>query len=265
MARRWTSRRSRCRLSADDFVAYIAPSGGAWSNAEDIAKVLRLELARGQLDGKQILSEENLLARRAPRVKITDKASYGLGLFVDEENGVSIQHHGGNTLGFTSDMFFLPDHDAGVVVLANQGSANAFRGAVRRRFLEILFDGRPEAMENLKLWLDRRKELRAKEATRITTPPRADWVASLAGTWTNPRLGAITIRADKELGLIDAGDFKSHFAEKTSEDGAKSVFGVNPPWMGLELLVEQKDGKTTLLLDAAQQKYVFTREAAASK
>ena len=35
--------------SADDFVAWVAPSGGAWSNAEDMAKVLRLELARRHL------------------------------------------------------------------------------------------------------------------------------------------------------------------------------------------------------------------------
>lgn len=251
--------------SADDFVAWVAPSGGAWSNAEDMAKVLRLELARGQLDGKRIISEENLLARRAPRVKITDKASYGLGLFIEKEHGVPVLHHGGNTLGFTSDMFFLPDHDVGVVVLANAGSANAFRSAMRRRFLELLFDGRAEAMENLKWALERRKEAYAKDAARVTTPPNSAWVTSLAGRWTNASLGAITIRKDKELALLDAGDFKVHFGEKTGEDGAKSIFGVDPPWMGLELLVEQKDGTTTLLLDAAQQKYVFTREGAASK
>ena len=253
-------------LAADDFVARVAPSGGAWSNAEDMAKVLRLELARGQLDGKRIVSEEALFARRTPRVKITDKSSYGLGLFVDTEHGISIQHHGGNTLGFTSDMFYLPDHDVGVVVLANEGGANAFRSSVRRRFLEILFDGRVEASENLKSSVARRKEVWAKETSRLVTPPSAEWVASLAGTWTNPSLGAITIRADKDLGLIDAGDFKVHFVEKTNEGGSKSLFTVDPPWMGvLDLLVETKDGTTTLLLDAAQQKYVFTREAAAKK
>ena len=251
--------------SADDFVAYVAPSGGAWSNVEDMAKVLRLELARGQLDGKRVVSEENLLARRAPRVKITDKSSYGLGLFVDKEHGVAVDHHGGNTLGFTSDMFFLPDHDVGVVVLANEGNANAFRGAVRRRFLEVLFDGKPEAAENLKSSLERRKEAWAKENERVTSPPRAEWLASLAGTWTNSSLGAVTIRADKDLGLLDTGDFKVHFAEKSGPDGAKSLFGIDPPWTGLELLVQQKDGTTTLLLDAAQQKYVFTRAESGAK
>src|SRR5262245_47465194 len=100
-----------------------------------------LELAKGRDEkGKQIVSEANLLKRREPQIKITDKIAYGLGLFVENDHGIPIVHHGGNNLGFTSDMYFMPEHGVGVVMLTNAGDANALRRTVRRRLIEILFD-----------------------------------------------------------------------------------------------------------------------------
>ena len=51
------------------------------------------------------------------------------------------------------------------------------------------------------------------------------------------------------------------------EDRARrreGVFFLDAPHAGVELLVQDKDGKTTLLLDMSQQKYVFSREGAAT-
>jgi hypothetical protein len=47
----------------------------------DLSRWLLLELQNGRLDGKQIVSEANLLERRKPRVKISARQSYGLALF----------------------------------------------------------------------------------------------------------------------------------------------------------------------------------------
>ena len=118
----------------------VMPAGGAWSNVRDISRWLLLELGSGKLDGKQIVSEANLLERRKPRVKINARQSYGLALFIDESRGLNAIGHGGNTFGFSADAAFYPDHGLGFVMLTNAASANAYMAAVRRRLIELLFD-----------------------------------------------------------------------------------------------------------------------------
>lgn len=252
-------------LQDDEPVAALRPSGGAWSNVEDIARVMLLELGRGTLDGKRIVSEANLMARRQPQAKISDKSSYGLGLFIENDHHARVVGHGGNLLGFTSDYFWLPDHGVGMVVLANAGSANSLRNALKRRLLEVLFDGRAEAKENLAFGLARRKEATEKELSRVSVKPATAFVDKLVGTWSNPGLGKVTIRKDKERAVFDVGEWSSSFGEKTEADGAKSVVLLDPPHAGFDFLVQEKDGTTTLLLDMSQQKYVFTREGSSAK
>ena len=108
-----------------------------------------MPLIKPRTRGKQLVTEANLLARRAPQVKISDRVAYGLGMFLNDSLGVPVYGHGGNTIGFTSDLIFLPDHDVGLVVLTNAGSANSFRSAVQRKFLELVFEGKPEAEAGL--------------------------------------------------------------------------------------------------------------------
>lgn len=247
----------------DDPMSSMRPSGGAWSNVEDMARVLQVELGRGMIDGKRVFSEANLLARRESQVKIDDKTGYGLGLFVEDHHRTMLVGHGGNLLGFTSDYFWLPEHGVGLVVLANAGSANAFRNALKRRFVEVVLDGRVEAKENLAFGLDRRKQAFAKELSQVAQKPASAWVDGLVGAWSSPSLGKVTIRKDKERAIFDVGEWSSAFGEKTEIDGAKMIFLLDPPHAGFEFLVTVKDGKTTLLLDMNQQKYVFTREASA--
>jgi hypothetical protein len=247
----------------DGPVAALRPAGGVWSSVDDFARVLQVELGRGMLDGKRVVSEANLLARREPQAKIDDKTSYGLGLFLEQRNKISLLGHGGNLLGYTSDYFFLPDHGVGLVVLTNAGSANAFRNALKRRFLEVVFDGRPEAKENLAFGLDRRKQAYDVELSRVAQKPSAAFVERFLGTWTSPGLGKVIIKKDKERAIADVGEWASSFGEKTEPDGAKALFFLDAPHSGVELLVQEKDGKTTLLLDMNQQKYVFSRESKA--
>lgn len=249
----------------DEPVAALRPSGGAWSNVEDMARVLQLELGRGMLDGKRVVSEVNLLARREPQVKIDDKNAYGLGLFVEDNHKVQVVGHGGNLLGFTSDYFWLPEHGVGMVVLANASGANALRNVLKRRLLEVLFDGHAEAKENLAFGLERRKQAAEKELSRVTMKPSSAFVDGLVGTWSSPGLGKVSIRKEKERAIFDVGEWSSSFGEKTEVDGAKGIILLDPPHAGFDFLVQEKDGKTTLLLDMSQHKYVFTREGSSAK
>lgn len=243
-------------------VMAVRPAGGAWSTARDMARFMMLELAHGKTpDGKQLVSAANLERRREPQVKIDAHESYGLGLFVSDEHGVKLLHHGGNMLGFTSDLFLLPDHDVGVVVLTNAGAANAYRNAVRRAFLEVVFDGKAEARDHLAQSVARAEQLLADERALVTEADPA-WIGPLLGAYDNPALGHLEVRAKPGGGYeLDAGEWKSDLGKKTARDGTVELITTAPPYVGFELVPRTTGGATTLTLDAGQQVYVFSPAA----
>ena len=126
------------------------PAGGVWTSAHDLIRYVQLELAKGKLpNGKVLVSETNLLARRKPYVKVGAYGSYGMGLQVENRWGTPVVSHGGSMFGFKSDIMFLPEHGVGAVILTNADTGGLMLGSFRRRFLEVLFDGKPEAAEDL--------------------------------------------------------------------------------------------------------------------
>lgn len=247
-------------IADEEGVISVRPAGAAWSNVRDMARYVQMELAHGKNEsGQQVFSENNLLARREPQIKITDKMSYGLGLFVELDHGVKVVHHGGNNLGFTSDMFFLPDHDVGVVLLTNgSGSANVLRRTIRRRVLELLFDGNAEAQRSLDFGLAREKDAAAKELATIEKNADPAWLRTFIGTYSNASLGKIVLRFEGKRTVLDAGEWKSALGKQTSKDGTAQLVLLDRPFAGLTLL-PGKSGDPTLTIEMPQQKYVFER------
>ena len=134
-------------LTAINYAAIpLRPAGGAWSSVRDMLKYVSMELAEGKLsDGTTYISKEPLLERRAPQVYIGKDVSYGMGPMVDTTYGVPVVHHGGDLTGYHSDMIWLPQQNVGAVILTNGDPGWLLRDRIRRRLLEVLFDGRPEA------------------------------------------------------------------------------------------------------------------------
>jgi CubicO group peptidase (beta-lactamase class C family) len=245
-------------LSYEHCLIAVRPAGGAWSSALDLARYVLTELAAGKdPEGERVVSEANLLERRKPRVAISDKLNYGLGLFVEDDHGLTVVHHGGNTLGFTADMYFLPDHQIGVVVLTNAGGANLFCGVVRRRLFEILFDGREQARESLEYRLAQRKEQMKKELENVSFHPDRAWLDGLAGTYDDANLGRVTLSGEGEQFVFDAGEWRSTVGQRKEKDGTLMLILTDAPFAGVEFLPQKGDSGTTLTLETAQQKYVF--------
>ncbi|HEU5057724.1 MAG TPA: serine hydrolase domain-containing protein [Kofleriaceae bacterium] len=244
--------------AAEGWVGPVAPAGAVWSNAEDLARYVLLELGKGTLDGKRVVSEEQLLARRAPQVKITDEASYGLALGVTRESGIQVIGHDGATAGFRALVQILPEHGVGLVVLANSSEGGALLGAVNRRLVELLFDGKPEAKDNLAARIKLDAEERA-EQLKMVGEADAAWFDPLAGRWFSPGLGPIELRRDRRGATLDAGEWKVTVGKKTDRDGTVKIITTGPPIVGLELEPRQKDGRQVLVLPAGQHEYVFER------
>jgi hypothetical protein len=213
-----------------------------------------MELARGTLpNGTRYIAEGPLRAREAAQVAIGKDATYGMGLMVDTTYGVTVVHHGGDLFGFHSDVIWLPDHDVGAVVLTNGDGGGAIRDRFRRKLLEVLFDGKPEA--DAAIAADG-KALETELATaRSLLKISADAAASakLAPKYTNPALGTIVVSRKGDKTFFDFGPVTSEMATRASPDGTVSFVTIVPGLTGLEVVVSGDN----LVVRDAQHEYVY--------
>jgi hypothetical protein len=182
-----------------------------------------------------------------------------MGLEVDTEYGIPVVHHGGAMIGFRSDMFWLPDQGVGGVILTNAGGGGG--GAMLRPFLrkvlEELFDGKPEALEDVTSAAKRRRAEFAKERERLVVPPAPDVVARLAKRYTSGPLGEVAVRTAGGMVTFDFGEWKSPVASRKNDDGTTSMVTVEPGIVGLEFVVTERDGKRALVIRDEQHEYVL--------
>lgn len=235
------------------------PAGGVWTSSGDLIKYVQLEMDKGKLpDGKQLVSAENLLARRAPQVSLGEDGTYGMGLEVNTKYGVPVVSHGGSMAGFKSNWFLLPDSQIGAVVLTNSDTGGMLLGPFSRRLLEVLFDGKPEAEGDVAAQASRYKAELAKERERLVVPAAPDQVAKLAKKYKSKQLGDIDVLSEKGQTVFDFGEWKSAVASRKNDDGSISFITIDPTNMGFEFVVGEKAGKCTLTIRDGQHEYVFT-------
>ncbi|MEO8180936.1 MAG: serine hydrolase domain-containing protein [Deltaproteobacteria bacterium] len=239
----------------------LRPAGGAWSSIRDMLRYVQMELAEGVVDGKAYIGKDALLARRAAQVVIGTDATYGMGLMVDKTWGVTVVHHGGDLIGFHSDMMWLPEHGVGAVILTNGDPGWMIRGQFQRKLLELLFDGKPEAdaklAANAKAFFDNL----AAERKLVTVPAASTLTGKLAARYTSAALGEIAVRKKDTATVFDFGEYASEVASRTNPDGTVSFITIVPGMNGLEFVVGAKDGKRTLTTRDGQHEYVFVEAA----
>jgi CubicO group peptidase (beta-lactamase class C family) len=233
------------------------PAGAAWSSVRDMLRYVQMELDEGMLpDGSRYIAREPLLERRAPQVAIGKAATYGMGLMVDTEYEVPVVHHGGDMIGFHSDMIWIPSAKVGAVILTNADPGWILRTQFRRRLLEVLYDGRLEAAAQVtaagKTYFD---EL-AAERKLMTIPPDPAESAKLAPAYSNPALGEVAVSRDGAATVFDFGEWKSEMATRKNPDGTVSFLTTRPGMAGFELVVGSGPKKTLITRDA-QHEYVF--------
>jgi CubicO group peptidase (beta-lactamase class C family) len=236
------------------------PAGAAWSSAPDLLKYVQLELSRGKLpDGRALVSEKNLLARRAKQVAVGETGAYGMGLSINTKWNVTVLSHGGSMLGYKSDMLMLPEHGVGAVILTNGDSGQMMLGSFRRRLLEVLFDGKPEAVDNLLTSVKQFKANVAKNRERLTIPADPAAAAKLAARYHNAALGNIIVKTADGATVFDFDEWKATVASRQNDDGTLSFITIDPPG-GLEFVV----AGDTLVLRDSQHEYVFTPQPAST-
>ncbi|MGH6890516.1 MAG: serine hydrolase domain-containing protein [Rhizomicrobium sp.] len=247
-------------LVFEGFANAIAPSGAAWSTVIDMAQYLLLELNGGRLPtGEQFLPVEALEERWNGRIKISDKTSYGLGLFRSETEGLEVISHGGNTLGFSSDLYFLPKEEIGAVVLTNIRLANYFLAATRQKLFELLFDAPPKAEKMIASAAQTENEAVAGRLARVkldaTSVARLE---KLAGDYESHELGPLSLRRKNSGYRVEFESWSSALGVEDQPNGDLLVVLTSPPWAG-GLRLQVADEGRTLVLDGAQNVYRFER------
>jgi CubicO group peptidase (beta-lactamase class C family) len=246
------------RMDNNYAVVSVRPAGGIWTSARELTRYVQLELANGKLpDGRQLVSKENLLERRKPQVAVAEDVTYGMGLEVDTQWGIPVVFHGGSMFGYKSNMYFLPDQGVGAVVLTNSDPGWRILGPFLRRLVEVLFDGRPEAVAQLKAAASARKAEIAKERERLVVPAASEEVAKLAARYGSKALGDLMVLRDGPSTTFDFGGWRSAVASRKNDDGTISFITIAPTIVGLELVVAERDGRKALVVRDAQHEYAF--------
>ena len=248
---------ARAGMEVNYAIIPLRPAGAAWSNVRDMLRYVSMELANGKLpDGAQYIPKEPLLERRVPQVAISKDDTYGMGLMVDSAYGIPVVHHGGDLIGYHSDMIWLPDQNVGAVILTNADPGWILRSQFRRKLLEVLFDGHPEADAQVAAAAKTFHEELAAERKLLTVPADPAQSAQLAARYANPALGEIAVSRTGAATVFDFGEWKSAVASRKNPDGTISFLTTAPGISGFEFVVGPGPKKTLVTRDA-QHEYVF--------
>jgi CubicO group peptidase (beta-lactamase class C family) len=221
-------------------------------------RYVQMELSKGVLpDGKRYVSERALLQRREPQVAIGNDAIYGMGLMVDRTWGVPVVHHGGDLVGFHSDMMWLPDYGVGAVILTNSDFGVVIRSPLQRRLLEVLFDGKPQAEADVAATAKRFRDYIAAERKRVVVPADASESVKLAAHYHNAALGKIAVKREGGKTIFDFGGWRSEVATRKNDDGSLSYVTISPGEGGNEFVVAEGTADRSLIVRDAQHEYRY--------
>lgn len=177
------------------------PAGGLNASVRDLARFLAMVFADGRAGDRQVLKPETVREMLRPQntaVPLDFNFHNGLGWMLSTLGDSTIQgagpvaHHAGAMIHYRAQLYALPEHKLGVVVLANSGSAGHSVDRV--------------ATETLKLALEAKTGIR--QAKPVKTPPADQpWpmekMQPYVGDYTS-QLGHVRIRLDGATLRADA-------------------------------------------------------------
>ncbi len=184
-------------------------AAGLNSSVADIAKWLRLQLGRGKVDGKQILSEpragemwsaNTILGTNPFPVKDAPTrlfSAVGLGWFLNDYRGRKVVSHGGGLDGMISQTAMMPEENLGLVVLTN--SETGVNTIVQNKIFDVFLDApkRDWSAERL----ERSKQTKIKQAeedaklvaARVANTKSSLSLKDYAGSYVDQLYGNATV------------------------------------------------------------------------
>jgi CubicO group peptidase (beta-lactamase class C family) len=186
-----------------------AAAAGLNSSVADLSKWIRLQLGRGEFEGKRIFSAKNAWEMWQPAVilPISEAAAkanptrhfnaYGLGWNLFDYQGKKIVTHSGGLDGMLSRTVLIPESNTGFVILTN--SEYPVYNIMFQKMLDV-FTGAPPKdynAEALKRADAAKKnetaEMQKLEASRVKDTKPSLALSAYAGTYSSPMYGDVTV------------------------------------------------------------------------
>ncbi len=245
-------------MGLNDTIVASRPAGAAWSSANDLLKYVQMEIDHGLLpDGSRYIGEAALLQRREPQIALGVDRNYAMALMVDKSDGVTVIDHGGDMGGFHSNMMWWPEQKVGAVILTNADEGVNLRGPLKRRLMELMFDGEPQAEAAARAGAKANREGFEAFRKQLQVPGDAKALAGLAPRYHNDALGELLVTRKQGQVSFDVGAFASEVATMPQPDGSLGFVTIDPQALGFLFVRADKDGARKLIVRDGQHEYAF--------
>jgi CubicO group peptidase (beta-lactamase class C family) len=186
-------------------------AGGMVSTAPDLARFLIAQLDAGRLDDAQALPAAVIERSHAP-LAVTDgryqdfkRSGYAWGWYTGGYKGRRMLHHFGSFAGFHAHLSFIPEANAGLVVLNNEDflAAHLTNLIADHAYGVLLGEANvaASASPRVEAMLENAAQLDARIAAEHAKIESRTWNLSLppaayAGTYSDPDLGNMVVTLD---------------------------------------------------------------------
>jgi CubicO group peptidase (beta-lactamase class C family) len=252
-----------------DLGSNAAPAGALAISANDMAKWLSLQLARGDLPGEARLFSEDAttemwkpvvlqpITPQPPELKAAQPmfSTYALGWTVQDYRGARLVWHGGAVLGSLAAVALLPEQNVGIYIAANSEEGELVRGLLYElldHYLGLPQHRWPEKLRDFK----KARFAKAVGAVQAKTARPADIGPSLplvryAGDYNDPWYGTIKIREERGRLRIDFPHSPGMTArlDHWQYDTFRTVFaekGIEPAFVTFNLDADGKVDRITM-------------------
>ena len=258
------------RVIDNEPVDSIAPAGAVWSSVSDLTRWLRMLLAEGKWEGREVLSEGALADLLRPQTLVTGGAyptdeltrphwsTYGYGWFQQDYRGLMVHYHTGSIDGMVALVGLVPERELGFAVLANRDHAE-LRHALWWRTVDLFAAGgatRDWSVELRELYgkarAEREKARAEEEAARVAGTRPSLPLERYAGRYEHPVFGAAEVRHEEGRLRLLVGPRLSAGLEHWHYDTFRARW--DRAWQGHELVVFQLDagGEPSRLLASGE-------------
>ncbi len=197
------------------------PAGSINSSAREMAQWLRLQLAKGSIGGKQLVSAAQIAEMHMMQMPMrvssewspvatspipalmvpgTNFMGYGLGWFLQDYRGYKVVGHGGAIDGMRAQVAMIPSEKLGLVILTNldQTSNNLPEALIFRIFDAYLGGAQRDWSADLRAkWLPTREALVRSAAAKPATPGKPSLpLEQYTGSYADSLLGEVRVSVE---------------------------------------------------------------------
>lgn len=259
------------------------PAGSINSNAVDMSQWLRLQLGKGMIGNRRLISSRLMQEMHTPHTIIridsaarafnpeTHYSSYGMGWFLEDYRGREVIHHGGNVDGFTALVAMLPEEKFGIVILTNMNGTGLPQQIMHKVFdLQLKAPARDWSGDAYKRLEQQRARAAAAQA-RAGVPRKTVGgkpslpLSEYTGTFVDSLYGEMVVTEQAgTLKLTFGPNWQSPLEYWNAENFRVKFDTPVLPAFFVQFIVSPASKVNELAADLVGQKVIFTRRPAAA-